>query len=115
MPDDEAPVDVALKACAEGHEVLVLMRDGERFDAHIAALRQGGFVAVVRLPGGRVERFVSYEQIDSMAAYLDPTEFPNDSDEDELQALSQRLREAAHMERQTSLAEKMLRDSERTL
>jgi hypothetical protein len=89
MPDDEAPVDVALKACAEGHEVLVLMRDGERF--------------------------VSYEQIDSMAAYLDPTEFPNDSDEDELQALSQRLREAAHMERQTSLAEKMLRDSERTL
>jgi hypothetical protein len=112
---DEDVRDVALDACASGSRVLIIRKDGERFDAHVASLLHGGIRVVRKTPNGRVEHTVWYADIDSMAAYVedepvDPGDFDYDADE-ELQALSRRLREQAHIERQTSLAERMLRES----
>jgi hypothetical protein len=113
---DEDPRVVALEACASGARVLVIKRDGEQFDAHVASLLHGGFRAVRKGISGYVEVTVWHAEVASMAAYIEPADdpFSFDGGEDELQALAQRLREEAHAEAQVSLAEKMLRDSERT-
>lgn len=107
----EDPRDVALSAAASGARVLVILTDGERLDGHIQALRHGGFVIVARHENGRVERFVYYAHVDSMAEFVedDDAEAP----EDDLQALTRRLREQAEAESRKSLAERMLRNSQR--
>lgn len=109
MTDDD-PRDVALSAAASGAKVLVMLAE-ERLEGHVAALRHGGFVLVAKVPGGRIERFIYYAHVDSMAEFVedDDAETP----EDDLQALTRHLREQADAESRKSLAERMLSNVER--
>lgn len=108
MTEDD-PRDVALSAAASGARVLVLLAD-EALDGHIAKLMHGGFIIVVRVPNGRIERHVWYADVESMAEFV---EDEHSVVEDELQALSHRLREQADIESRRSLAERMARNAQR--
>lgn len=109
---EQDPRDVALSAAASGARVFIIATDGESFDAHIVKLLHGGFVAVVGVRNGRVERTIWYADVDSMAEYVEVDE-PAADEHDDLMDLSRRLRAQASQEAQKSLAERMLVNHQR--
>lgn len=109
MTDDD-PRDVALSALASGARVLVMLAD-ERLEGHIDGLRHGGFTLIAKVPTGRIERFLYYADIESMAEFVEEDEGPGDVDE--LQALSRRLREQGEAAARRSLAEREIANLQR--
>lgn len=102
--------ETALQAAHTGAQVLVMMADGEQVVAHVDRLAHGGMHLVVRHPSGRVERFVWYAHVDSMAMFEQEEEPVPD---DPLDALTAQLKARAVAGRQKSLAERAIDNFQR--
>lgn len=103
--------DVALRAAAEGAQVLAITTGGEHLTGHIEKLLHGGVEFIERRPDGRVRRTLWYADIDSMAPFEADEEEP--TPDDPLDALTAQLKARAAAEREKSLAERLLTNSQR--